>query len=390
MDGASLCVAEGPFSMPADVCPPISLPPAGGEPRSPLRTIAFDHDQQAAILIDQTRLPRETAWVTCRTTEEVAEAIRAMRIRGAPAIGVAAAYGMALGARAYGGDDADGFLVHLDRLARLLRETRPTAVNLRWALDRAREVGRQRASQEGVAAACAALLRLADQLADEDVAVNQRMAAHGAALVPDGASILTHCNTGALATVDYGTALGVIRAAHEAGKRVHVWVDETRPFLQGARLTTWELLQLGIPMTLITDNMAGHFMQRGKIDLVLVGADRIAANGDVANKIGTYTLAVLAREHHIPFYVVAPTSTVDLSLPSGAEIPIEERSPREVVRLGTQRIAPDGVPAAHPAFDVTPARLVAAIVTEQGVLRPPFEAGLRDAVRTAARHPVAA
>jgi methylthioribose-1-phosphate isomerase len=209
------------------------------------------------------------------------------------------------------------------------------------------------------------------------------MGAFGRELVPDGASILTHCNTGTLATVEYGTALGMIRAAHEAGLRVHVYVDETRPFLQGARLTAWELQQLGIPMTLITDNMAGHFMSRGKVDLVVVGADRIAANGDVANKVGTYSLAVLAREHGIPFYVVAPTSTMDLSLGTGADIPIEERDPREVTQIAGQPVAPEGVPAAHPAFDVTPARLVTAIVTEQGVLRPPYEPALRDAVRSA-------
>jgi methylthioribose-1-phosphate isomerase len=221
-------------------------------------------------------------------------------------------------------------------------------------------------------------------MADEDVETNRRMGALGRDLVPNGARILTHCNTGALATVDYGTALGVIRAAHESGTQLQVLVDETRPFLQGARLTAWELQQLGVPMTLITDNMAGHFMSRGRVDLVLVGADRVAANGDVANKIGTYSLAVLAHEHAIPFYVVAPTSTIDLSLASGADIPIEERSPEEVLQVAGVPTAPEGVQAAHPAFDVTPARLVTAIVTERGILRPPYEDSLEQAVRGSA------
>src|SRR5204862_6766954 len=232
-------------------------------------------------------------------------------------------------------------------------------------------------------AAQTAMLVLADEMAEEDVAVNRQIGAFGLDLVPAGANVLTHCNAGALATVDYGTALGVVRAAHEAGRGIHVYVDETRPFLQGARLTAWELQQLGVPMTLITDNLAGHFMSRGKVDLVVVGADRIASNGDVANKIGTYSLAVLARENGIPFYVVAPTSTVDLSLSSGSEIPIEERSSREVTDIAGTRIAPEGVTAAHPAFDVTPARFVTAIVTEHGVLRPPYAASLSRAVAAA-------
>ncbi len=355
-----------------------------------MRTIRFDRDQHAAILIDQTRLPMERVWVTCRTAEDVAEAIRAMRIRGAPAIGVAAAYGMALAATAYQGADPQQLLGHLESAADLLARTRPTAVNLRWALDRCLSLARSSVAEQDVASTGHALLDLADRMADDDVAVNKRMGAHGAGLVPDVANVLTHCNTGGLATVDYGTALGVIRAAHERGKKLHVWVDETRPFLQGARLTAWELQQLAIPMTLITDNMAGHFISRGRVDLVVVGADRIAANGDTANKIGTYTLAVLAHEHDIPFYVVAPTSTVDLSLARGADIPIEERSTREVVEIGGHRIAPEGVTAAHPAFDVTPARLITAIVTEQGVLRAPYESALADAVRSASQATVAA
>jgi methylthioribose-1-phosphate isomerase len=260
-------------------------------------------------------------------------------------------------------------------------------VNLGWALDRTVAKGRAVVEREGVAAATAAVLALAHQMAEEDVTANKRMGAFGLELVPAGANVLTHCNAGALATVDYGTALGVVRAAHEAGRGIHVYVDETRPFMQGARLTAWELTELGVPMTLITDNMAGHFMNRGKVDLVVVGADRIAANGDVANKIGTYSLAVLARENGIPFYVAAPLSTIDLSLQSGAEIPIEERSSREVTEVSGAQIAPYGVTAAHPAFDVTPARLVTAIITERGVLRAPYAETLATAVSSA---PVAA
>jgi methylthioribose-1-phosphate isomerase len=345
-----------------------------------VRTLEFDERQQALILIDQTRLPRETAFVVCRTPEDVAEAIRSMRVRGAPAIGVAAAYGLALAALAYTSDDSRDFVSSLEETARLLGQTRPTAVNLRWALDRTLSHGRTVVDREGVKAAQRALLEMANVMADEDVAVNRRIGAFGLDLVPGGANVLTHCNAGALATVDYGTALGVVRAAHEAGRGIHVFVDETRPFLQGARLTAWELQQLGVPMTLITDSMAGHFMSRGKVDLIVVGADRIAANGDVANKIGTYSLAVLAHEHAIPFYVAAPLSTIDLSLTSGEDIPIEERSSQEVTHVGGIAIAPDGVEAAHPAFDVTPARLVTAIVTEQGVLHPPYAESLRAAV----------
>ena len=344
-----------------------------------VRTIAFDDRQGGVVLIDQTRLPHETALVLCPSAEDVAEAIRLMRIRGAPAIGVAAAYGVALGARGYAHEDADGFVTHLDAVAKLLAATRPTAVNLKWALQRCLATARD-AVRRGVPAAKEDLLALAHSMADEDVETNRRMGSFGRDLVPSGARVLTHCNTGALAAVDYGTALGVVRAAHEAGLGVHVFVDETRPFLQGSRLTAWELQQMGVPMTLITDNMAGHFMSRGQVDLVLVGADRIAANGDVANKIGTYSLAVLAREHDVPFYVVAPTSTIDLAITSGAEIPIEERAPNEVLEVAGVPVAPKGVQAAHPAFDVTPARLVTAIVTERGILRPPYARSLADAL----------
>jgi methylthioribose-1-phosphate isomerase len=353
-----------------------------------MRTVEFRDN--AVRLVDQTRLPHELRFVECRTSAEVADAIRQMRVRGAPAIGVTAAYGVALGAREFRGDDPTALLAHLARVAADLRATRPTAVNLSWAVDRAmrraHEIVDQAPAQAGaslVQEVRRGLLDLADQMADEDVAVNRRMGAHGAELVPESARVLTHCNAGALACVDYGTAVGVIRAATEAGKRVHVLVDETRPFLQGARLTAWELQQAGIPLTLITDNMAGHFLSRGAVDLVVVGADRIAANGDVANKIGTYTLAVLCKENGVPFYVAAPTSTVDLSLQTGADIPIEERAADEVTHLGGQSIAPAGIAAAHPAFDVTPARYVTAIITEQGIHRPPYESALRAAVEAA-------
>ncbi len=329
-----------------------------------MRTLEFDPSTWTLTLLDQTRLPRETVYIECHTVEDVARAIRSMQVRGAPAIGVAAAYGLALAAR-----DGD-----LERGAELLRATRPTAVNLHWAIDRVLAQGRTAAE----------VLGLANEMAEDDVTANKRIGVYGLDLVPQNANILTHCNAGALATVDYGTALGVVRAAHESGKGIHVYVDETRPFLQGARLTTWELQQAGVPITLITDNMAGHFMQRRKVDLVVVGADRIAANGDVANKIGTYSLAVLAHAHAIPFYVAAPISTIDLSLQSGDEIPIEERSSEEVTHIQGVAIAPDGVEAAHPAFDVTPARYITAIITERGVLRPPYTESLRGVDQVAA------
>src|ERR1700704_2732318 len=284
-----------------------------------MRTLEFDARQRALVLVDQTRLPHETVLVPCRTPEEVAHAIKSMQVRGAPAIGVAAAYGMALGAELHSSSDATLFVADMERISAFLRATRPTAVNLQWALDRLLTKARAIAEQEGVAVARIAMMTLAHQMAEEDIAANKQMGAFGLDLVPSGASILTHCNAGALATVDYGTALGVVRAAHDAGRGIHVYVDETRQLLQGARLTAWELLRLGVPMTLITDSMAGHFMNRGKVDLVIVGADRIAANGDVANKIGTYTLAVLARENGIPFYVAAPLSSIDMALASGAD-----------------------------------------------------------------------
>ena len=327
-------------------------------------------------LIDQTLLPLEFRWVECITHEDVAEAIRRMKVRGAPAIGVAAAYGMALGALEFKGSGPALFRDHMRQVAGKLAGTRPTAVNLFWAIEKTLAIGLA-ASEESVDAARQALLNAAHRMAREDVEANRRMGAYGAVLLPDRGTVLTHCNAGALATVDYGTALGVIRAAVEQGKQIRVFADETRPFLQGARLTTWELMADGIPVTLITDNMAGHFMQRGAVDAVVVGADRIAANGDVANKIGTYSVAVLARENGIPFYVAAPVSTVDLSIASGQEIVIEERDPREVLYIGDRRIAPEGVDVANPAFDVTPHRYVTAIITENGVARPPFDETLR-------------
>ena len=304
----------------------------------------------ALELLDQRLLPRDIRYVTCRTAHEVAEAIRDMVVRGAPAIGVTAAFGLALAAQR--GDD-------LAAAAFELRASRPTAINLGWAIDR------MLVSRDFTAEA--------ERMFVEDVEANRRIGKYGAALLGDSVTVLTHCNAGALATAGYGTALGVIRAAVEGGKRVAVFADETRPYLQGARLTAWELQQDGIDVTLITDNMAGHFFQQGTFDAVIVGADRIAANGDTANKIGTYTVAVLANAHGVPFYVAAPLSTIDARCADGAAIPIEERSAAEVTRIGGVEIAPEGVAVRHPAFDVTPARLITAIITDRGVLRAPFD-----------------
>jgi methylthioribose-1-phosphate isomerase len=322
------------------------------------------------VMIDQTRLPHREEYVTCKTYQEVAAAIRNMIIRGAPAIGVAAAMGVALGMQAAPDSDLDRAL---ETVCRTLAATRPTAVNLFWALDRMRRV--YHATPPGRVRQ--ALVDEALAIYHEDIAINQALGRLGAPLVPDGATILTHCNAGALATAGYGTALGVVRAAVASGKRVAVMADETRPYLQGARLTVWELQQDGIPATLITDNMAGHFLRSGRIACVLVGADRIAANGDVANKIGTYAVAVLAKENSVPFYVAAPVSTLDLSLESGDQIPIEQRSPAEVTRLAGLPIAPAGIAVENPAFDVTPHRYVSAIITERGVARPPFTESLK-------------
>src|SRR5689334_18457880 len=319
------------------------------------------------VMIDQTRLPREQSFVTCRTYLEVADAIKTMVIRGAPAIGVAAAMGVALGVQA--GED-------FETVCKTLAATRPTAVNLFWGITRMRHLY---ASLEGAPQreVVQRIIEEAQQIRLEDIAICQAIGRNGAPLVPDGKTVLTHCNAGALATAGYGTALGVIRAAVSAGKKIDVFADETRPFLQGARLTAWELQQDGIPTTLITDNMAGHFLHSGRIGCVVVGADRIAANGDVANKIGTYSVAVLAKENGIPFYVAAPVSTFDLTLASGDAIPIEQRSPTEVTHVFGVHVAPEAIAAANPAFDVTPARYVTAIVCERGVAQPPYEESLR-------------
>ena len=327
--------------------------------------------------LDQTKLPSEESYVVCATAEEVAEAIRAMVVRGAPAIGVAAAMGIALGARAAEGDHVAEFRRHFDELCDLMAETRPTAVNLFWAIQRMKK--RFAASSEmPVGQIKQALITEAQRIYLEDLAANEALSKHGAALLPASGGVLTHCNAGALATAGgYGTALGVIRAAVEAGKKLRVFADETRPVLQGSRLTAWELQKDGISTTVIADAMAGAMMQQGKIAAVVVGADRIAANGDTANKIGTYTVAVLAKEHNIPFYVAAPFSSIDLETPTGAQIPIEQRAAREVTHIGPTRIAPEGVPVENPAFDVTPAAYIAAIITERGVARPPFGESLR-------------
>lgn len=322
-------------------------------------------------LLDQTRLPWDEVYVECRTIEEIAHAIRTMQVRGAPAIGIAAAMGLALGAAQAPAGTVGELYAALDDMGVFLRGTRPTAVNLAWAIRRMREaVAPPRALSAAeirrtLVAAAQALLR-------DDLEVNRAIGGHGQGLVPDPGNVLTHCNAGGLATAGYGTALGIVRAAAESGKRIHVWVDETRPLLQGARLTAWELMRLGISATLITDSMAGAVMQRGRVDLVIVGADRIAQNGDVANKIGTYGVAVLARHHGIPFIVAAPISTLDLDLADGGAIPIEERAAEEVTRLAGRGTAPEGMPAFNPAFDVTPAALVSAIVTERGIARPPY------------------
>jgi len=328
-------------------------------------------------LIDQRRLPLEEVYVECRDVAALADAIRTMQIRGAPAIGVAGAMGLALAAKAIRADNVEDFLKELSRQGEELVRTRPTAVNLAWGIDRMKRCA-EKSKDLPIPGIVQALIREAQAIREEDIRGNRAMGEHGKGFIADGAAVLTHCNAGALATAGYGTALGVIRAAHAAGTRLSVWVDETRPFLQGARLTAWELHQDGIPVTLIADNMAGHLMQRGRIDLVVVGADRIARNGDVANKIGTYTLAVLAKEHGIPFYVAAPISTLDLSLKNGEEIPIEERSIEEVTTWAGVRTAPLGISAANPVFDVTPARYITAIITDRGVAQPPYETSLRE------------
>ena len=332
------------------------------------------------VMIDQTKLPREETFVTCRTYLEVADAIRSMVIRGAPAIGVAAAMGVALGFVHADESDLDAQFQNIcDTLAR----TRPTAVNLFWAIDRMKRVYAE-SRKLPLRDVRERLIAEAQQIRLEDIAINQAIGRNGAPLVPDGKTVLTHCNAGALATAGYGTALGVIRAAISAGKKIDVFADETRPFLQGARLTVWELQQDNIPATLITDNMAGHFLKSGRIGCVVVGADRIAANGDVANKIGTYSVAVLAKENDVPFFVAAPISTLDLALDSGDQIPIEQREASEVTHVFGVPVAPGNTTVQNPAFDVTPNRYVTAIITERGVARAPYLDSLRALVDAAA------
>ena len=344
-----------------------------------LPTIEWRND--SVVMIDQRKLPSVETYVTCKTATEVAKAIKTMVIRGAPAIGVAAAMGIALGMKKSKATGTKQFATEFQKTCDLLAATRPTAVNLFWAIERMKKMFAEAA--QGGCSVDEIKQRLeteAIRIHDEDVGSCRAMGALGATLVPDTARILTHCNAGALATAGYGTALGVIRAAVGQGKKIAVLADETRPFLQGARLTAWELLKDGIETTVITDNMAGSLMRLGNVDLVVVGADRIAANGDVANKVGTYPVAVLAREHAIPFYVAAPISTVDLKTPDGGQIPIEERNDREVTHVGSSRITPEGALIRNPAFDVTPAKFITAIITERGIARPPYAESLQQLV----------
>src|SRR5271165_3805296 len=331
---------------------------------------------QGVRFIDQTKLPTEEVYVLCKTHEQVADVIRDMVVRGAPAIGVAAAMGIALGVNNSKAETTGDLKRDLDQICDLMGKTRPTAVNLFWAIRRMQEKF-ERVRIRPIAQIKQELITEAQRMHAEDIAANQAMGRHGATLMPSAGGVLTHCNAGALATAGYGTALGVIRAAVEAGKKIHVYADETRPFLQGSRLTAWELMKDGIPTTVISDNMAGAMMQQGKITAIVVGADRIAANGDVANKIGTYTVAILAKEHGIPFYVAAPISTVDLNTPDGSKIPIEQRNAREITHIAGKQMVPDGVEVENPAFDVTPAKYIAAIVTEKGIAPAPYEESLR-------------
>jgi len=338
--------------------------------------------EQGVRFIDQTQLPTEEIYVLCPDYKSVATAIKDMIVRGAPAIGVAAAMGVALGARDATANSVVELRPQFDEICRVIRETRPTAVNLFWGIERMRRKFDELASLS-VPELKRGLVEEAQRMYLEDIAACQTMGQHGAVLLPSSGTVLTHCNAGALATCGYGTALGVIRAAVEAGKKIQVFADETRPFLQGSRLTAWELTKDGIPTTVISDNMAGAMMKQGKINAVVVGADRIAANGDVANKIGTYTVAVLAKEHAIPFYVAAPWSTVDMATPDGDGIPIEQRAAREVTHLAGKQIAPDGIKVENPAFDVTPNKYVSAIITQYGVARQPFQESLKNLERIA-------
>jgi len=337
----------------------------------------IDLQDDAIIMVDQRKLPAQEIYVRCHTAPEVAKAIRTMVIRGAPAIGVAAAYGIALGMKRSTAKGTRQFAVDFQKTCDLMAATRPTAVNLFWAIDRMKRTFAEGAQAgESPEELVLRLEREAKAIHDEDVANCRAMGGHGAQVVPDGARVLTHCNAGALATAGYGSALGVIRAAVEQGKKIAVFADETRQFLQGARLTAWELVRDGINTTVITESMAGPLMRAGEIDLVVVGADRIAANGDTANKIGTYTVAVMAKEHRLPFYVAAPLSTIDLSTPDGDHIPIEERDQREVSHLGASQLTPAGANIRNPAFDITPYRYITGIITERGILHPPFSESL--------------
>jgi len=344
--------------------------------------LTLEWTEAGVRFIDQTKLPTEETYVTCTSYQQVADAIRTMIVRGAPAIGVAAAMGIALGTRDAAARDHASLREEFEKICQVIGATRPTAVNLFWAIERMRR--KLDASQKlSVAEAKRALIEEAQRMYVEDIAANQAMGKHGATLMPSSGGVLTHCNAGALATCGYGTALGVIRAAVESGKKIHVFADETRPFLQGSRLTAWELNKDGIPTTVISDNMAGAMMSQGKIGAVVVGADRIAANGDVANKIGTYTVAVLAKEHGIPFYVAAPWSTVDLATPDGEGIPIEQRPATEVTHFAGKRVTPEGIRVENPAFDVTPHRYVAAIITERGLARAPYTESLKQLANAA-------
>lgn len=349
-----------------------------------MRTVMWEAEGPAVRMIDQRLLPGEVVMIDLRTVDEVKQAIRDMAVRGAPAIGATAAYGLALAAAVSEATDSELMWSDLESASETLAASRPTASNLVWALERMNSRARA-ASDQSPQAIRQLMLEEAQRIADEDVEINKAMGSFGAELIQDADTVIHHCNTGALATVDYGTALGVIRAAHEQGKQVHVLVDETRPRLQGAKLTAWELEQYGVPYEIISDNAAGHFLSRGHVAGCFVGADRVAANGDVANKIGTYMLALAARDNEVPFYAVVPTSTIDLSLPSGADILIEERDPGEVLNLEHEGrpIAPKNSKARNPAFDITPNRLVTAIVTEVGVMRQPYEETLAAAVEQA-------
>ena len=345
------------------------------------KTIVWKNNQ--VVMIDQRKLPLQKTYVVCKNYRSVIRAIKNLVIRGAPAIGVAAAMGVALGALKIRTKDRDRFEARLDAICLEMAAARPTAVNLTWAIERMKRLVAEAGHQQ-VRKLQSSLVAEAKRILVEDIAINQAIGRHGQRLLKSGTRLLTHCNAGALATGGYGTALGVVRAAVEAGKRIEVLADETRPFLQGARLTAWELTEAGIPVAVIADNAAGYFMQQGKIDAVIVGADRIAANGDVANKIGTYMVAVLAKTHKIPFYVAAPLSTIDASVRTGKEIPIENRDKREVTHFKGKRTVPVGVGARNPAFDVTPHQYVSAIITEKGIIKPPLRANLAK-VLTAAR-----